>query len=169
MKDTACSRRSLAAILGMPVLVACTAAFSACNGSVQASVADGGLNRDGTVDGTASRRDATVDAESDSSSDAPDAGLLKTMDADAYAYPRPSADARVFDGCAPDRCAAGQVCVSFSEMGGASFGRCNGPPMTCDQDVTCLCVVEAAEWCEQPTCTDYGGAVTLNCLFPPHP
>jgi hypothetical protein len=155
--------------------VALLASFGLCGLSACANVtpdrADGARPHDATGDGgheADSSRDVGLDLQP-----AADA-LIGSSDrsipgsSDAYVYPPPSIDAAMwFDGCTSGTCATGQLCTSRQVFEGRYSSQCYGLP-PCEGGVSCLCVVEAADWCHDPTCSNDGGVI-LTCHNPPPP
>jgi hypothetical protein len=148
----------------LPAILLC---LLGCGGRGSPNVSDGGIVRDSTFDHAASRPDAGGhDAAKEASF--PDADASTDAVTDVY-YGPPSSDASKFDGCTPTSCETGQLCIdklSFAQE--KLYSICDNVPRGCGSDPTCLCIVEAANWCGSPNCTEDGGT-TLTCSESPPP
>ena len=114
------------------------------------------------LDGSTSAHDAASDgAVRDAGTRGADVFSLPLAEASSGYYSPPAADAARFDGCTPRPCDAGQLCVNRVQGTFELSAVCSPIPSTC-APLTCLCVVEAAQWCADPACTDDGGMI-LTC------
>jgi hypothetical protein len=154
------------------------AALSGCGGETGSS--DGGTGREG------GRVDSTVDAPirdvnspdlsnfdvADALEDAEDAGAPIDANFGDVRVSPPPFDAATFDGCTPDPCDAGEVCINFINGTGDNieYSNCGSISGGCEPDPTCLCIVESYfPWCGAPVCKKEGAEFQVNCKLGPHP
>jgi hypothetical protein len=109
-------------------------------------------------------QDRPPDAPDSTVTDAGDAGDLTLgdgglpVDSGMDSTLPPPRDAP-YEACEPDPCARGEACWTNGIAAG-----CVGVPTLCEPDASCLCLLQSATWCAQPTCADEGGALRLTCV-----